>query len=244
MGFTIYRKDSFGTERWHRCMELSKSDLSILSQSILFKDMETDSLLKAVSFHRGNVAFYKKGETLHTAFTPFSSFGLVLCGSVLVFSETYEGDRLIFKNVLPGETFGESLSFLKILDSPVFAQASKDCRILWLSPEGFFKDGEGEIQREMEKRFLSLLAQRTLAQNDRIQILSKLHLRDKILTYFTFLSQRAKSSTFLLPMDRSELAFYIGANRSAMERQLKALSDEGILKIEKNTVTLLKKVEI
>ena len=143
------------------------------------------------------------------------SFGLVLEGAVSVCSTDINGNRMIMASVGRGETFGESLSFLQVRESPIYAQADSDCRILWLSTSRLHAMQE---QQEPEGcaftgRFIAMLAERTLSMNNRIQVLSKKSLREKLMTFFTQRVQESGSFAFEISMDRSAMADYLGVDR-------------------------------
>ena len=79
-----------------------------------------------------------------------------------------------------------------------------------------------------------MLAERTLSMNNRIQVLSKKSLREKLMTFFTQRVQESGSFAFEISMDRSAMADYLGVDRSALSRELSRLRDEGALKFRKN----------
>ena len=91
----------------------------------------------------------------------------------------------------------------------------------------------------MQKRFCAMLAARTLSMNDRIQVLSRTTIRERVLT---LLSQynTGSGSGITLPFDRESLALYIGVNRSALSRELSAMKRDGIIDFYKNSFRLLR----
>ena len=74
--------------------------------------------------------------------------------------------------------------------------------------------------------------------NDRIQILSKQGIREKLLAYFSVQKLKSGSNTFVLPLNRTNLAAYLGVNRTALCRTLSLLQKDGTISIDKNTVTI------
>ena len=143
-------------------------------------------------------------------------------------------------NVTPGNTFAESLCFLGTDESPVTAKAAENTEILWLSAQALFAaDARDDFAREMQKRFCAMLAARTLSMNDRIQVLSRTTIRERVLT---LLSQynTGSGSGITLPFDRESLALYIGVNRSALSRELSAMKRDGIIDFYKNSFRLLR----
>jgi len=85
-----------------------------------------------------------------------------------------------------------------------------------------------------------MLAHKTLSMNDRIQILTKPNIRQKIITFLSQYSNRIGGKTFSIPFDRETLALYLGVNRSALSRELSAMQNDGIIEFYKNTFKILK----
>lgn len=168
------------------------------------------------------------------------SFGLVLSGAVQVCQDDFEGNRMIMAEVSEGGTFGESLCFLKTTESPVYIMASLPSEVLWLSPDALFQGNADPLIQQLEMRFTTILARRTLSMNSRIQVLSKLKLRDKLITYFTEQAGVAGSSTFTIAMNRDDMAAYMGTNRSALSRELAHMKADGLIDFYRSTFRILK----
>ena len=143
-------------------------------------------------------------------------------------------------NVTAGGAFGESLCFLHTAESPVYIVATEEALILWLSPEGLFTAKNDELSAKLRCRFTSMIAERALSMNTRIQILSKRTLREKLITLFSSYSAGG-SYTFEVPFNREDMAAYIGADRSAMSRELSKMKAEGLIDYHKETFRILKK---
>ena len=210
---------------------------AVLAENRLFKGLTEEQTDRALQILKAEFREYRKGEFLHHAGQPMSRFSLVLYGAVRVCTDDIEGNRMIMADVPPGVTFGESLCFLKIPEPMVYACAAEDTGVLWLSPEACFSD-RADAELELQRRFTALLAERALAMNDRIQILSKLTLRKKLVAFFTNASRKAGSRTFSVSMNRDDMADYIGTNRSALSRELAEMKREGILDYYRNSFQL------
>ena len=210
---------------------------AVLAENRLFKGLTEEQTDRALRILKAEFREYRKGEFLHHAGQPMSRFSLVLYGAVRVCTDDIEGNRMIMADVPPGVTFGESLCFLKIPEPMVYACAAEDTGVLWLSPEACFSD-RADAELELQKRFTALLAERALAMNDRIQILSKLTLRKKLIAFFTNASRKAGSRTFSVSMNRDDMADYVGTNRSALSRELAEMKREGILDYYRNSFQL------
>ena len=87
---------------------------------------------------------------------------------------------------------------------------------------------------------IDIVLKKSIEQNIRIEILSKRTTRDKLLAYFSFLSNWKTKRVFTIPFSYTDLADYLGIDRSAMMREIKTLKEDGVIKkLDKNRFTLL-----
>ena len=207
----------------------------ILTKCILFSDLSKEELSYALQFFSATEKFYEKGDFLNRVTAPLKSFGLVLSGSIQVYMDDIDGNQMIMANVGEGDTFGESLCFLQ-REAPVYICSLTDSAILWMNTDRIKNPDAHFTYRDivLANRFTAMLANRTLAMNDRIQILSKLSIRDKLITFFSQYSNRYGSQEFEIPFDRNDMATYLGVNRSALSRELAHMREEGIINFHKN----------
>ena len=75
--------------------------------------------------------------------------------------------------------------------------------------------------------------------NDRIRILTKKTIRDKLLAFFENEYKKSRSKYIYVPTNLKDLADYLSINRSAMFRELKYLKEEKFIKIDGKRITLL-----
>ncbi|MDD4199830.1 MAG: Crp/Fnr family transcriptional regulator [Eubacteriales bacterium] len=244
-------------------MKLNEKYYEILKSSILFAGLKEVEMKEALIILGASFREYERGDVLHRAFSPVKNFGLVLEGTVNVCSDDLEGNRMIMASVQPGSTFAEALYFLKVKDSPMYAEATDCVSALWLSTDKLFgtskagakadiggrlcskeinefSDTSPKLIDRMQKNFVSLLAGRTLSMNDRIQVLSKLTLREKLKTYFSEMSGQTGGLTFNVPFNREDMATYLGTNRSALSRELAKMKAEGLIDFYRNSFRILK----
>lgn len=223
----------------HNGPALNEQDLSVLGTHPLFKGLDRDRLNRQLTVLKAEKARSERGETLQAPGEPIRRFGVVLSGAVQVCVDDIEGNRMIMAEVAPGNSFAESLCFLRTKESPVYIFASEDTEVLWLSAAALFSDPADAFLAELQRRFTAALALKALTMNNRIQVLSRLSLRGKLTAYFTELAAAQGSDVIRLPMNREDTAAYIGANRSALSRELAKMKAEGLIDYRKNEIRLL-----
>ncbi len=215
----------------------------ILKKCTLFSGLTMAEFVGALAFFNGIRKSYQKGAFLNRIGVPLESFGLVLSGAVHVYMDDIDGHHMIMATVEPGETFGESLCYLG-KDAPVYICAVTDAEILWLRTDQLKSAAVlSPLELTLFNRFATMLAQRSLAMNDRIQILSKTSIRAKLITFFSQYAQRF-GNAFQIPFDRNSMATYLGTDRSALSRELSKLKQEGIIDYKKNRFRVHKGMEM
>ena len=208
--------------------------------SPLFCGMSDDELNQALEFFDARLQKYKKGEFLQSVLAPFERFGLVVSGIIQVCCDDINGYPMIMANVSSGDIFGESLCFI-MAESPVYIRAVTDAEVLMMSIAKIrSSDYRNNTSHDFFLRFTEVLAKKALSMNDRIQILSKITLKEKILTLLNQYSQRTGSCEIYLPFDRSDMAIYLGTDRSALSRELSKLKKQGVIDFRKNKFIIKK----
>jgi len=210
----------------------------IIKNHLLFSGLNENDYQRALRFYEAVEKPYKRGDILNRLGDTLPAFGLVLEGSVQVYMYDYDGQPIIMAQVNPGGTFGESLCFLRE-EALVMIEAVTDLKILWLKTENMKRETHDPLEQDLFRRFSAMLAHRALAQNRRIQVLSKNTLRAKLITFFSQYAQR-HGSDFDLPLNRNSLALYLGTDRSALSRELSRMRNEGLLSYKRNHFTLLR----
>lgn len=184
---------------------------------------------------------YKKGEVLSLSQEKVKNIGLVLEGTVHMIKEDIWGDKTILALMKGGELFGETFVCGSMPESTVTFQAAENCKILYLS---FYKvlhscSNSCVFHHRLIENMVKLIADKNGQLLEKVEVISKKTLRNKILAYLSMQAQHQESSYFEIPLGRVELAQYLCVDRSALTRELTSMREEGILDYEKNTFRLL-----
>lgn len=213
--------------------------LQITGSFALFKGLSADDTDKALKLLGAEKRRYIRGEALNRPSEPLDRFGLVLDGCVQVFQYDASGDTTLMASVESGKSFGESLNYLGI-PAHVFINAAVDTEVLCLDIRRLSHRTGDHFEIELLERFTALLARKTLEMNNRIQMLSKLTIRDKLMTFFLQCELSSGNNEFTIPFDREQMSVYLGVNRSSLSRELSAMKKDGIIDFSKNRIRLLR----
>ena len=167
------------------------------------------------------------------------TIGVLATGSAIVERVDQRGDRTILEHLQPGGVFGEMLMFRNVLGDSVCVSCEKPCCV-WFFPqeklENRCEKNCGHHNRMIENMF-HLISEKATALSERVEVLSRRSIREKLLCYFS-LQQAKNDGSFTLPFSLSALADYISTDRSAMMRELKKLRESGEVQVEGRRVTI------
>ena len=90
----------------------------------------------------------------------------------------------------------------------------------------------------MVENLFHLVTEKAMFLSERVEVLSRRSIREKLLRYFQLQATKERGRSFLLPFSLSALADYISADRSAMMRELKKMREEMLVTITGRQVTL------
>ena len=182
---------------------------------------------------------FQPGDVLYDFGDGRNMLGILMEGTAEIERIDAEGSRTILEHLQPGGVFGEMLMFQNVLGDSIDVSCEKSCSV-WFFPqeklENRCEKNCGHHNRMIENMF-HLIAEKATALSERVEVLSRRSIREKLLCYFS-LQQAKNDGSFTLPFSPSALADYISTDRSAMMRELKKLRESGEVQIEGRRVTI------
>ena len=181
-----------------------------------------------------NTVVWNIGDTLHAC-------ALVLSGCLRAESVNASGEHLLMANHRAGALVGDVLMATPGSQSPVYVVASEDTELLFL-PFHRIMNGCADCcswHTRLRENLVSEIAMKFWAQRQRTLYLSAKSLRQRIAMRLYDEYKRTGSLTFSLGGTREDLADFLGANRSALSREIARMKENGILDYYKDTFRIL-----
>ena len=147
-----------------------------------------------------------------------------------------DGDVHIIQYYSKGNILGLEGAVSKMQTSPVSYISNENCVVALISLKNIQKS---DYSHEMKDVFLEILASDNIKKMNKIEILAKRGMRDRILIYFDLMMQRTGSNQFHLNMNREQFARFLGVNRCALSDELNKMKKEKIIDFHKNDFTVL-----
>lgn len=214
---------------------------SVLCESPMFKDVESQNVLGMLKCLGGERREYKKGEIIFAEGSVAGFVGIVLKGKVQITRTDYYGNRSIVTEIRAPQLFGETFACADVKELPVDVIAAGDTVALLMDAKRIINtcSNSCEFHRKIIFNLLKIVSQKNLKFHQKIEITSKRTTREKLMTYLMLQAKEKQSNTFEIPFDRQELADYLEVDRSGLSAEISKLRKEEILECEKNRFTLM-----
>lgn len=184
---------------------------------------------------------YAAGETICTYGESFHSLGILASGTASVIRFEKNGSRTILEHLRKQDIFGDILAFQNPQYECILVVSSTPCQVMFIDYQNLLSTCSKicRCHQQLIQNMLALVSQKTLFLSERVEVLSKRTIREKLITYFNQLSIKNNSTQFELPFSQSDLADFLCIDRSAMGRELKKMRHEGLIAMNRRKVNVL-----
>lgn len=211
----------------------------------LFSDIpkeEIDSLLLCC---KANEQIYEKNDFIFYQKDKPEYIHLLLEGEVAVCQDSPSGRRnLVASFTRGGDLFGEVYAFLDKQEYDYYAMAVTGAKVLWIPRAFLYRNCNSQcsFHTTLTLNMLTILAEKAYFLNQKLQYLSGETLRHKIAAFL--LKHNKGDNKIILPMNREEMADFLGVTRPSLSREFMKMKQEGIIDIKGNLVTIKKEEEL
>lgn len=209
-----------------------------MNEISIFKGIDEQNVKYMLKCFQAKSISYKKDTTIISNLANTDIIGIIINGSANLIKSDYNGNRIILERLEKGSIFGEVFSSYSDELSVI---ATTDCTVITFDYEHIIKRCKKSCpyHNEVINNMLQLLAKKVSVMNNRIDVLTKKTIREKLLEYFAIQEKENISKVFYLKLNYTELADYLGVDRSALMRELKNLKNEGFIETKLNRIKLL-----
>lgn len=206
--------------------------------SNLFDEITFKNKAKLIKLLRGHTVNYPKDTIITDHLNDEDDIAYLIKGKLQIIRNNYNGSINILEEYNKDDLITSTNIYLK--DDETIIKALEDTEILLFSYNTIINiDTKDYTYNQFLKNLLILKTEEVELKNERIEILSRRSIRDKLLEYFNIMSRKSGSRYIYLPYNFSDLANYLAVDRSAMSRELGYLKEEGFISIKGKRITLL-----
>ena len=215
---------------------MEESAFEILANSSLCKGLSHEALVEIEQACNAYIKSYDKGELL------IRNAGIIISGVLRLDFYDESGNPTTIAEMGKGGVFGEAIAGAQV-SSLVQVEAIEPCRIIWLDIQKMMDYGTQHGGREvcmLMRNIIVMLSRKNVLLNSKMQMLARKRLRERI-KLFLLTNAQQTSTTRQLPLgaiEKSGLARLLGVDRTTLYRELKTLSEQGIIETVDNVIYL------
>lgn len=204
----------------------------------LFSKISVNEKEKLLRLLETNILSFPKNTTMLSS-TKDNIIGIILEGYAQVIRTDYNGNRTIIEELNEESIFGTVISSLNSNEYEVITK--EDTKVLIIDYHSIinYQNTSYKYYNQFIKNLLEITTNIIEEKNERIQILTKKTIRDKLLEYFDTYCKKHATRVIYLPFSYTDLADYIAADRSAMSRELGYLKEEGFINTKGRRINIL-----
>ncbi len=217
-----------------------KKFVPILAKTKLFGGVNEDEIGSMLSCLNAKMKSFKKGEYIFRQGEAISEIMILVEGKLHIQRDDFWGNSNIINVVEVGDMFGEAYvapnsgtilnNVIAVKDSTVMFFDAK--RLITTCPTAC------RFHSKVVQNLLFSISDKNRQLVRKLGYMSKRTTKEKLMSYLSEESARHKSSTFVIPFNRQQLADFLSVDRSAMSNELCKMRDEGLLEFEKSKFTL------
>lgn len=208
--------------------------------SLLFAGMTQHELREVLDCVSPSVVSFDKGEILALGGQPITGVGLLLAGEALITREDSAGNRAVMAAAGPGEVFGEMAAFSGHRVWPATVTAQTGSTVMFIPPEKFTGTCARACpgHRLLAANMLRIVSQKALMLGRKLEYLSMKTLRGKIAAFLLEQAARAGTLTFMMPMNRDQMAGFLNVSRPALSREMARMRHEGLIEFHRSSAKI------
>jgi CRP-like cAMP-binding protein len=157
-----------------------------------------------------------------------------------VVKENAAGERIIFSILKKGELFGEMAAFSGSGRWPATIIAQTDCIVMYVPSDKLVGQCAASCtgHRKLVMNMLGILSRKAITLNRQLEFLSIRSMRARIAAFLLEQYKKSGQATFMLDMNRNEMADFLNVARPSLSREMCRMRDEGILDFHRSSVQI------
>ncbi len=220
--------------------------LNILKNNIIFENIEEEDILRFFKCCKYKVQNIKANEMIHGNYNRRCLY-IVLEGKVSVSIEDIAGDVKEISKLKPNDISGEVLSFAnkKLIYSYVYI-AEKDSVLLTINSEIFLNKcaEDCHMHKSIIINMFKACANKVLLFHKRVDFLTTLSVKKRVIKYLLDMHQEKKSLCFKLNDNREDIARYLNISRPTFSNELSKLQKLNLIIVKAKEITIINKQEL
>ncbi|MBR3697776.1 MAG: Crp/Fnr family transcriptional regulator [Clostridia bacterium] len=206
-----------------------------------FNNLNNSQINKLFDLLDVHIYKYNKNEEILPTIKKGNIICIVIEGYAQIIYIEYNGNEIIVENLFKNSVFGTNMSGTNNDNCQIIAKENTQVLVIDYNKLINPKNLSHNYFNIFFRNLFDITNTKFRDTIERVKILEKKQIRDKLLDYFEVQYKKTHSKFIYLPFSLKDFADYIAVNRSAMFRELRHLKDDKLIEIKDRRITLLYK---
>lgn len=201
----------------------------------LFKEFDKKDLILTLN-DKYLVQNYGRNEIIYLQNEKAFTMDIILDGDVAVQSIDENGNILSIVSLSQGDMLGGNLIFSNKNEYPMTLISKNNTTLLRMEKDIILK--LCQTNKGFLEDFLEVLSDKALFLTTKIHSLAMKTIREKLMDFLIFESNRQNTKKIKLSLSKKELAEKFGVERPSLQRELKKMKNEGLIDYDARIIEL------
>ena len=181
----------------------------------IFNGISQEELSRMLRCFHAVQKTFRRGQQIQTYSSSLKKIGILLSGKAHLYCVDFDGSYTLLERFGPDDLFGEMFS-LPLWGLEYIVEADTDCQVLFVLYEDIIKrcPNACDHHSQLSDNLFQIITRKSQALSLRINLLTARTVRQRL---------------FSIDMSLTELAEYLGVDRSSLMREIRVLKSEGAL---------------
>ncbi len=203
-----------------------------------FQNISLNNKKKLLSLLESKENYFTKNTSILNNYTNENIVGIIESGLIQIVKTSHNGNTTIVQELSDNDVFTTNINTI-FNDTNIIAL--EDSKVIIIDYDYIIEnlDNNKDYFNQFIKNLFVILNEKVLEKNERIQILTKKTIRNKILEYLNIQSRTKGSRNIYIPYNYKALADYLAVDRTALAREISILKKEGFIETKGKKITIL-----
>ena len=206
-----------------------------------FRELTNQQIKKIFELLDAHIYTYQQNQEMLETIKNDNIIGIITAGHAQIIHSDYNGNENIVEDLYEKAVFGTNITLTNATNYQIIAKEFTEVSVIDYDNLINTNHLKYKYFNIFLRNLFDIINNKFKEKNERLQVLEKKQIRNKLLEYFEIQYKKSLSRVIKLPFSFKELADYLAVNRTAMFRELKNLKEENLIEIKNRKISLLYK---
>ena len=185
---------------------------------------------------------FEKHQTIVKQGDPMENVVLIVKGGAKIENLDNLGNINILTQLKAGGAYGIETAYAGNINYKDSLIATEKTLVLFMNRYRLLNQCDNRCKRHeiIIKKINQMIAENNIELQNKLSFMSKKTIREKLLSYFLYMTEKNQSNYFEIPFNVTELANYLSVDRSALSNELGKMKKDNIIDYDKKQYRLIK----